>query len=166
MTIHVENIESVTHQPAHFDELTNRIGRGNPQMRRKRHKLDAPATEESVGGDEEGVGPVALEGSKGGLDLAAGARVEHSSLQSEGACRFRYFSQRGFGRRSIGRIDQYGNPHRFGYEVVQQTQSLGPDFRSQKIDTGRIAAWPGEVGDQTQLDRIFGDTEDDRNCRG
>src|SRR5262249_29188433 len=50
MTIHVENVEPVTHQPAHFDELANGIGRGNPEMRRERDKLDAPATEEAVGG--------------------------------------------------------------------------------------------------------------------
>ena len=60
--------------------------------RRERRKLDAPADEERVGGDEEGVGPVAHEGGEGRLDLAAGAGVEDLNLQSEGACRFRYLS--------------------------------------------------------------------------
>ena len=45
--------------------------------RRERRKLDAPADEEPVGGDEEGVGPVAHEGGEGRLDLAAGAGVEN-----------------------------------------------------------------------------------------
>jgi hypothetical protein len=49
---------------------------------------------------------------------------------------------------------------------VQQTQSLGHNFGGQKIDAGRIAARPGKAGDQTQLDRVFGDAEDDRDRRG
>ena len=60
--------------------------------RRERRKLDAPAGEEPVGGDEEGIGPVAHEGGEGCLDLAAGAGVEDLNLQSEGACSFRYVS--------------------------------------------------------------------------
>jgi hypothetical protein len=54
-------------------------------MRRERRELDAPAAEEPVGGDEEGVGTVAHESGEGCLDLAAGARVEYLNLQSEGA---------------------------------------------------------------------------------
>src|SRR5262245_19485038 len=54
-------------------------------MRRERHKLDAPASEEPVGGDEESVGPVEHEGAEGRLDLAAGAGLEDRNLQSEGA---------------------------------------------------------------------------------
>ena len=61
-------------------------------MRRERHKLDGPASEEPVGGDEESVGPVAHEGAEGRLDLASGTGVEHRNLQSEGARRFRYLS--------------------------------------------------------------------------
>jgi putative ABC transport system substrate-binding protein len=52
----------------------------------------APADEEAVGGDEEGIGPVAHEGGKRRLDLAAGAGVEDLDLQSDGACGFRYVS--------------------------------------------------------------------------
>ena len=60
--------------------------------RRERRKLDAPADEERIGGDEEGVGPVTHEGGKGRLDFAAGAGVEDLDLQSDGACSFRYLS--------------------------------------------------------------------------
>ena len=59
---------------------------------RERCKLDAPADEEPVGGDEEGIGPVAHEGGKGRLDLAAGAGVENLNLQPESACSFWYVS--------------------------------------------------------------------------
>ena len=43
----------------------------------ERCKLDAPAYVEPVGGDKECIGPVAHEGGKGRLDLAAGAGVEN-----------------------------------------------------------------------------------------
>ena len=87
-------------------------------------------------------------------------------MQSEGACRFRYVSQRGLGSRGIGRIDQHGNPNGLGHQVVQEPQPLGHNFSDEKIDAGRIAARPGKAGDQTQLDRVFADAEDDRDRRG
>jgi hypothetical protein len=48
---------------------------------------------------------------------------------------------------------------------VQEPQPLGHDFRGEKIDAGRVAAWPGKTG-ETQLDRVFGDDEDDWDRRG
>ena len=72
--------------------LPNTVGRRNPVARRERRKLDAPADQEPVAGDQEGVGPLAHESGEGRLDLAAGAGVEDRNLQSEGACRFRYLS--------------------------------------------------------------------------
>ena len=73
------------------------MGRGNPKACRERHKLDAPAGEERVRGNEHGFGPIAHEGCKGRLDLAPGAGVEDLNLQSDGARRFRHFPQRGLG---------------------------------------------------------------------
>ena len=69
--------------------------------RRERRKLHAPAGEEAVGGDEEGIGALAREGGESRIDLAAGAGVEDLNLQSEGAGGFRYVSQRGLGGRSL-----------------------------------------------------------------
>ena len=87
--------------------------------RRERRNLVAPAEEEPVGGDEEGIGPVAHDGDEGRLDFAAGAGIEDLSLQSDGARSFRYVSPRGLGTRGIGRIDQHGNPNGLGHQVVQ-----------------------------------------------
>src|SRR5262249_38827687 len=92
LTIIVEKIGPVAHQPAGFDKLTSAIGCGNPIVRRERRKLDAPAAEERVGGNEESVGPVAHERGEGRLDLAAGAGVDDLNLQSECACGFRHVS--------------------------------------------------------------------------
>jgi hypothetical protein len=49
---------------------------------------------------------------------------------------------------------------------MQQPQPLGHNFNGEKIDAGRVAARPREAGDQTQLDRVFGDAEDDWDRRG
>jgi hypothetical protein len=36
----------------------------------------------------------------------------------------------------------------------------------EKIDTGHVAAGPRQACDQTELDRIVADAENNRNCRG
>jgi hypothetical protein len=57
-------------------------------MRRERHNLDAPAAEETVGGDEECIWAFALEHAEGLFDFAAGAGLEHLNFQSKSACGF------------------------------------------------------------------------------
>jgi hypothetical protein len=49
---------------------------------------------------------------------------------------------------------------------VQKSQPLGHNLSRQKIDAGRVAAWPAKAGDQTKFDRVFGDAEDNRDRRG
>ena len=70
------------------------------------------------------------------------------------------------GGRSVGRIDEHGNTNGLGHQLVQESQPLGHDLQEEKIDAGRVAARPGEAGDKTKLDRVFADTEDDRDRRG
>src|SRR5260370_12417 len=78
--------------PAGFDRLARGIARGNPVTRRERRKLDAPAREEDITSDVQGVGAIAHEGGEGRLDLAAGAGVEDLNLQSHCTGGFRYIS--------------------------------------------------------------------------
>jgi hypothetical protein len=49
---------------------------------------------------------------------------------------------------------------------MQELQPLGHQLIEEKIDTRRVAARPGQARNETKLDRVFGDTEDDRNRRG
>ena len=67
--------------------------------------------------------------------------------------------------RSIGRIDQHGNTNSLGHQITQEPQPLCHHLRVEKIDAGRVATWPGETGDKTKLDRVFADTENDRDRR-
>src|SRR5262249_17870841 len=87
---HVRKIGPVAHQPTGFDNLTIRLCRRNPVARRPGRKLHATADEERVGSDEKGVGRLAQQGSEGRINLVAAARVEHLTLQTEGACSLRY----------------------------------------------------------------------------
>ena len=48
---------------------------------------------------------------------------------------------------------------------MQEPQPLGRHLLDEKIDASRIAFRPGEAGDKTKPDRVFGDTEDDRDRR-
>ena len=86
----VQIIGPIAHQAAGFDIRALGIGRGNRMTGRERRKLDAPAAEERVAGNQESVDPVARESGQGRLDLLAGAGVEDLNLQSDGAGSIRY----------------------------------------------------------------------------
>ena len=49
---------------------------------------------------------------------------------------------------------------------MQERQSLGIYFLGEKICASCVAARPGKVGDQTELDRVVADTEYNGNGRG
>ena len=68
--------------------------------------------------------------------------------------------------RDIGRIDQHGNPNGLGHQLVQKCQPLRIQLSREKIDPRQVSARPGEAGDETELDRVFADAEDDRDRRG
>ena len=52
-----------------------------------------------------------------------------------------------------------------GHQFMQKCQPLGDQLVVEKIDAGRVAAGPGEAGDETKLDRVLADAEDDRDRR-
>src|SRR5262245_22794208 len=49
---------------------------------------------------------------------------------------------------------------------MQKPQPLGRSLLAEKIDASRIATRSSEAGDQTELDWVFANTEDDRDRRG
>src|SRR5438046_9309172 len=88
----VRDVGSITHQPTGLDIFARAITGRQPVARRQCSKLDVPAVEECVAGDEEGVGTVTQERVEGRVDLAAGTGVENLSLQSDSACSIRHIS--------------------------------------------------------------------------
>ena len=49
---------------------------------------------------------------------------------------------------------------------MQKRQPLCLQLVREKIDPRQVAARPGKAGDETELDRVFADAEDDRGRRG
>ena len=167
LTIGIRDIGSVAHQPADLGIGARCICRGDPMMRRQVDQLDAPAVEEGVAGDEEGVGPLARKRCEGSIDLAAGAGVEDVDLQPHGASGRFHVSQRGFGivAASAG-LTSTATPVAPGTSSRSSLQPLCRQLAIEKIDAGQVAARPGEARDKTKLDRVFADDENDGDRRG
>src|SRR5215467_13556764 len=77
LTIRIQNVSSITHQPAGFGNLTKTSCHGNRMVRRQVGKLHAPAVEKRVVAEEEGIDTLAYKRREGGIDLGAGAGVEN-----------------------------------------------------------------------------------------
>ena len=127
--------------------------------RGQRGQLDAPAGEERVRADKEGVGPLAHKRCVGSIDLLTGTGVVKLSLQPEDASSRFKVAARGLRPPNVGRIDKYGDPRGSGHQLKQESQPLCHHFSGEKIDPRRVAARPGEAGDKTQLHWVFGDAK-------
>ena len=90
--------------------------------RRQVGKLDPPAGEERVGGDEEGVGLVAHKRCEGRIDLAAGAGVKDLDLQPHGASSRFHVSHRRLSR-ATGRVDEHGHTRGCGHQLAQESRA-------------------------------------------
>ena len=65
-------------------------------------------------------------------------------------------------------FQKHGDPCRGGHKLTQELQPLRHQLLAEEIDAGRVAAGPGEAGDQTEPHGVFGHGEHDRNrgaCR-
>ena len=95
------------------------------------------------------------------LSLACTTSIRHP----DGRGRCRHVPRHGLGIGSICRIDESGNTSCSRHQFTQHSKSLGTQtkFSDIKIDAGRVAARPGEAGDETEFDRIVGDAEHDWN---
>jgi hypothetical protein len=51
----------------------------------------------------------------------------------------------------IARIAEQGNTHGLGHQLMQARQPLGDPLRAERIDAGRVTAWPREASDKTKL---------------
>ena len=134
--------------------------------RRQIGQLDAPAGEEGVGADEEGVGPLAHKVAKAAsisrLVLALRTWICSPMARAAASTSLNVVSV----LRSIGRIDEHGNTSCSGHQLTQEFQPLCHQLTTEKIDARQVAARPGEAGDKTKPDRVFADDEDDGDRRG
>src|SRR5262245_6383220 len=87
-------------------------------------------------------------------------------LQPHHAGSWFQLSQRRLSNPDLGRIDEHGHPSGSGHQLAEELQPLRRQLSREKIDTGRVAAWPCKAADKTQLDRIVAHIEDDGDGRG
>ena len=92
--------------------------------------------------------------------------LDDLDLQPHGASGRFHVSQRSLGVRGIARIDEHSHASGSRYQFTQKFQPFCRQLADEKIDARQVAARPGEAGDETKPDRVFGDAEDDRNRRG
>src|SRR5262245_54123601 len=129
-------------------------------------KLHPPAVEEAVARYEEDVGPLAHESGKGRLDLSAGTGIKDLDLQPHCTSSRFQVSHCIFGACNTGRIDEHGHAHGGGHQLAQKLQPCYYQIYAKEIDTGQVAARPGDARDKTKPDRIIRNGEDDWDCRG
>ena len=63
-------------------------------------------------------------------------------------------------------IDEHGNAHGSRQQFMQEPKPLCPKLHHHEADTGDVATWPVEAGDEAVADRIAAGCEDDRDRRG
>src|SRR5262245_61727177 len=129
-------------------------------------KLDAPAVEERVRSDEQGIHPLARESSKGLIDLVARVGLEGVYFLPDRTGRRLHLTRHGIRATGVAGIDEHAEPIYAGQQLAQNPYALWQQFRTQKIDTGCVAARPGEAGNETHADRIFRDTKDNGDRTG
>src|SRR5262245_52043412 len=164
LTTRLREVGSVAHQPAGFDKLNLCTTRWNPVARRQDGKLHTAIDEETIAGEEQGIGALARKGGKGRIDLGDCRGVEDLDLPDSGSG-FLRFSEGSLGARSIRRIDKHGNTNGLGDQIMKEPQPLGHHLPAEKIDASHVASGPGKAGDQTKLDRILGNAENNRDRR-
>src|SRR5215471_1188265 len=99
------------------------------------------------------------------INVADGGGLEDFDFLSEGRGRSLNVRDKGLCGGEVG-IDQHGNAMGSRLQLMQQPKLLCPKLSSDKRDTGDIAAWPVETGDEAELNRVAAACEDDRDRRG
>ena len=118
----------------------------------------------NVSGHHERVSLVVSERGKGGLYLAAVARVRDLDLDVEGGSGRCEVFGKVLGGRFI-RIHQRTKASCGGKKLAQQSQSLCHQLAHEIIHARCVAARPTEAGDEAEFDWVLADIEDDGSSR-
>src|SRR5262245_40757074 len=101
---------------------------------------------------------------KGHVNVTAGGGFEDFDLLLNGRGRSLNVRDKGLSLGQVG-IDQHANPHGSRLQLMQQPKALSPKSRRNEGDTGDVAAWSVEAGDEAKLNRVTAGCEDDRDRR-
>src|SRR5262249_14180474 len=135
-------------------------------VRRQRDEVYATAVEQRIVTDQECVGSLMPEARKGCIDLVIGARGENSDLPPNGHGCCPHVCDRRLSNSGIVWINEHGEACGSRQQLVQEAKLLGRKFKAHGDDASDVTARLVEASDETSLDRVPTDLEDDRNCRG
>jgi hypothetical protein len=112
------------------------------------------------------VHPFPQNGSERHVDLVCGASAEHMNLQVDTSRSCLHLFDAGCNALLFGRIGEHRNARCRWHQFVEKPQPLCTQFTADKIDASRVAPRAAKTGDKTESDRVFANTEHDRNCGG
>src|SRR5229473_913519 len=104
------------------------------------------------------------EGGESGVNLAFGAGRQDKKLHSLRARSFLHDSNLVLGTTRTARIHEQGDHRGLGYQLAQQLEALGDQLEEDVAEARKVAARPGETGDQAGADRVADAHEAKRRC--
>src|SRR5262249_61816188 len=142
-----------------------RARRARPRCRAA-EKRDEYATvvEQRAGTYQQRINRLLGKPRKGRINVTAGGGLEDFDLLPDGQGRSLNVRDKGLCGGKVG-IDQHANAHGSRLQLMQQPKLFCPKLSNDKRDTGDIAAWPVETGDEAELNRVAAACEDDRDRR-
>ena len=125
--------------------------------------MRTPIEEKGIDGNNEGVNPFLGHGCEAILQLRLVACIHNKHLDPDGPSRLLDLAYLRRGQ-LIFRVHKRGDHYGFRHNFVQQLEPLLIQPGRQQTDASSIPAWPTKTGDETDLNWIAAEFEDNGNC--
>src|SRR5262249_20924159 len=150
--------------PRHYELTISVHGRNRIACRECRDLL-YPAVEEKIITDEQRSGWCLHQAREGGVDFAVSARFQYLNPHPHDRSRRPHVSRCQLRYRIVW-ILKKADRRSAGHQLVQQCESLGPEFADERVDARQVAARPIETGNKAELDGVSADAEHDWDAAG
>src|SRR5262245_64332134 len=120
---------------------------------RQRNDLYATVVHRRAGTYQQRINWLLGKPRKGRINVTAGGGLEEFDLLPDGQGRSLNVRDKGLCGGKVG-IDQHANAHGSRLQLMQQPKLFCPKLSNDKRDTGDIAAWPVETGDEAELNGV------------
>src|SRR5262245_29281774 len=125
--------DSVTDEPTPLNELRGRIHGRNRMACRECTELLNPAAEKSISTDEQRPDLCLHQAREGGVDFAVSTCFQYLDLYPDDRSRRQHVSRRQLKYRIVW-IFEKADGRSVGHQLMQQRESLCPEFRSERVD--------------------------------
>jgi hypothetical protein len=134
--------------------------------RRKRSELRPTGEEQGPGTNQKGVDALLNHACECRIDFTISLGSKDFDLPAKGRNRRLCVCYHRSNSTLIVRIDEYGKALGCRQELVQKSDPLRGKLGVDERDPGNVASWPIEAGNETGLNWVIADEEDDWNRRG